>query len=170
MSTNDDLVPILKKLRLSGLLHTLSLRTRQAVEDSLAFEEFLFARWHRLCYLARPGPVSCVPKTVQPFSQRLAVGLTRSLPRIGAGRRRRDRVGVRRGGWCDDRLWQGLLDSSPGMRKDSSERLGTEARIRLKPSAGCVVQKVAARFDRGACSVGEFRAKPGVLAAGRLEL
>jgi DNA replication protein DnaC len=42
MSTNDDLVPILKKLRLSGLLHTLSLRTRQAVEDSLAFEEFLF--------------------------------------------------------------------------------------------------------------------------------
>jgi len=42
MSTTDDLVPILKKLRLSGLLHTLALRTRQAVDDSLAFEEFLF--------------------------------------------------------------------------------------------------------------------------------
>lgn len=42
MSTTDDLVPMLKKLRLSGLLHTLGLRTRQAVDDSLAFEEFLF--------------------------------------------------------------------------------------------------------------------------------
>ena len=30
----DDLIPILKKLRLSGMLHTLELRTRQAVEDN----------------------------------------------------------------------------------------------------------------------------------------
>ncbi len=42
MSSTDDLVPILKKLRLSGLLHTLTLRTRQAVDDGLPFEEFLF--------------------------------------------------------------------------------------------------------------------------------
>lgn len=42
MSTTDDLVPLLKKLRLSGLLHTLALRTRQAIDDSLAFDEFLF--------------------------------------------------------------------------------------------------------------------------------
>src|SRR6185369_11812519 len=42
MSSTDDLVPILKKLRLSGLLQTLTLRTRQAVDDSLPFEEFLF--------------------------------------------------------------------------------------------------------------------------------
>lgn len=46
MSSTDDLVPVLKKLRLSGLLHTLTLRTRQAVEDSLAFEEFLFRLLH----------------------------------------------------------------------------------------------------------------------------
>jgi DNA replication protein DnaC len=37
MSSTDDLVPVLKKLRLSGLLHTLALRTRQAVDDTTAF-------------------------------------------------------------------------------------------------------------------------------------
>jgi DNA replication protein DnaC len=42
MSPTDDLVPILKKLRLSGVLHTLDLRTRQAVEDDLAHPEFLY--------------------------------------------------------------------------------------------------------------------------------
>lgn len=41
MSPTDDLVPILKKLRLSGVLETLELRTRQAVEDNSAHEEFL---------------------------------------------------------------------------------------------------------------------------------
>lgn len=41
MSTTDELIRILKKLRLSGVLETLDLRRRQAVEDSLAFEEFL---------------------------------------------------------------------------------------------------------------------------------
>lgn len=41
MSTTDDLVRILKKLRLSGVLETLELRRRQAVEDNLPFEEFL---------------------------------------------------------------------------------------------------------------------------------
>jgi DNA replication protein DnaC len=42
MSPTDDLVPILKKLRLSGVLQTLELRTRQAVEDDLAHPEFLY--------------------------------------------------------------------------------------------------------------------------------
>jgi DNA replication protein DnaC len=42
MSPTDDLVPILKKLRLSGVLQTLQLRTQQAVEDNLAHPEFLF--------------------------------------------------------------------------------------------------------------------------------
>lgn len=41
MSPIDELVPLLKKLRLSGILHTLELRTKQAVEDNLAHEEFL---------------------------------------------------------------------------------------------------------------------------------
>ncbi|PIE63996.1 MAG: transposase [Deltaproteobacteria bacterium] len=41
MSTTDDLVRVLKKLRLSGVLETLDLRRRQAVDDNLAFEEFL---------------------------------------------------------------------------------------------------------------------------------
>ena len=41
MSPTDDLIPILKKLRLSGVLHTLELRTRQAVEDDSSYEEFL---------------------------------------------------------------------------------------------------------------------------------
>ena len=34
MSVSDDLVPILKKLRLSGVLQTLDLRTREAVDDA----------------------------------------------------------------------------------------------------------------------------------------
>lgn len=41
MSPNDDLVPMLKKLRLSGVLQSLELRTRQAVEDNLSHGEFL---------------------------------------------------------------------------------------------------------------------------------
>ena len=44
MSTADELVPILKKLRLSGVL-TLDLRTKEAVDASLSHTEFLF----RLC-------------------------------------------------------------------------------------------------------------------------
>ena len=42
MSLTDELIPLLKKLRLSGVLQTLELRTRQASEDELAHVEFLF--------------------------------------------------------------------------------------------------------------------------------
>ncbi len=42
MSTTDNLIPLLKKLRLSGVLQTLELRTRQAAEDDLSNGEFLF--------------------------------------------------------------------------------------------------------------------------------
>jgi len=45
MPITDDLVPILKKLRLSGVLNTLDLRTREAVDEDLSHGEFLF----RLC-------------------------------------------------------------------------------------------------------------------------
>jgi len=45
MAISDELQPILKKLRLSGILQSLELRTRQAVDDSLSHTEFLF----RLC-------------------------------------------------------------------------------------------------------------------------
>lgn len=41
MSPIDELVPLLKKLRLSGILATLELRTRQAVDDNLSHDEFL---------------------------------------------------------------------------------------------------------------------------------
>ena len=41
MSPHDELIVLLKKLRLSGILHTLELRTRQAVEDNLAHTDFL---------------------------------------------------------------------------------------------------------------------------------
>lgn len=41
MSPIDELVPILKKLRLSGVLQTLELRTGQSVEDDLSYPEFL---------------------------------------------------------------------------------------------------------------------------------
>jgi DNA replication protein DnaC len=41
MSPIDELVPLLKKLRLSGILQTLELRTTQAAEDNLAPAEFL---------------------------------------------------------------------------------------------------------------------------------
>lgn len=42
MSATDDLIPLLKKLRLSGVLQSLELRTRQAVDDDLSHGEFLF--------------------------------------------------------------------------------------------------------------------------------
>lgn len=42
MSSTDDLIPLLKKLRLSGVLQSLELRTRQAVDDDLGHAEFLY--------------------------------------------------------------------------------------------------------------------------------
>jgi len=42
MSPTDELVPVLKKLRLSGVLETLDLRTRQATDDNLSHPEFLY--------------------------------------------------------------------------------------------------------------------------------
>ncbi len=42
MSVIDELIPLLKKLRLSGVLQSLELRIRQAVDDNLTSEEFLF--------------------------------------------------------------------------------------------------------------------------------
>jgi DNA replication protein DnaC len=41
MHPTDELTPILKKLRLSGVLQTLDLRTRQAVDGDLSHSEFL---------------------------------------------------------------------------------------------------------------------------------
>jgi DNA replication protein DnaC len=41
MSPIDDLIPMLKKLRLSGVLQSLELRSKQAVDDDLAHSEFL---------------------------------------------------------------------------------------------------------------------------------
>jgi len=46
MSAADDLVPVLKKLRLSGILQTLELRARQAADDDLAHGEFLYRVLH----------------------------------------------------------------------------------------------------------------------------
>lgn len=42
MHPTDELIPILKKLRMSGVLNTLELRQNQAVEDNLSFSEFLY--------------------------------------------------------------------------------------------------------------------------------
>ena len=42
MSTTDDLVPVLKKLRLSGVLETLSLRNDQAIDEELSYPDFLY--------------------------------------------------------------------------------------------------------------------------------
>lgn len=42
MSTIDELVPLVKKLRLSGVLESLELRLGEAVEDELGHQEFLY--------------------------------------------------------------------------------------------------------------------------------
>ena len=42
MSSTEDLIPLLKKLRLSGVLQSLELRTRQAVDDDVHHGEFLY--------------------------------------------------------------------------------------------------------------------------------
>lgn len=41
MGLIDELLPLLKKLRLSGVLQSLELRIRQGVDDQLSYEEFL---------------------------------------------------------------------------------------------------------------------------------
>lgn len=45
MAISDELIRVLKKLRLSGVMGTLDLRTKEAVEGNLTHSEFLF----RLC-------------------------------------------------------------------------------------------------------------------------
>jgi DNA replication protein DnaC len=45
VTVTKDLIPVLKKLRLSGVLQTLDLRKKEAVDDDLSHDEFLF----RLC-------------------------------------------------------------------------------------------------------------------------
>lgn len=42
MSITDELVPLLKKLRLSGVLESLPLRLGEAVDDELGHQEFLY--------------------------------------------------------------------------------------------------------------------------------
>ena len=42
MTATDDLIPVLKRLRLSGLLGTLEARTEQAVDEALPHSEFLY--------------------------------------------------------------------------------------------------------------------------------
>jgi DNA replication protein DnaC len=42
MSVTDELVPVLKRVKLSGVLQSLELRVRQAVDDNLSHNEFLF--------------------------------------------------------------------------------------------------------------------------------
>ena len=42
MSPADELVVVLRKLRLSGVLQTLDLRIREAVDDNLAHDEFVY--------------------------------------------------------------------------------------------------------------------------------
>jgi DNA replication protein DnaC len=46
MGIADDLIPVLKKLRLSGVLQSLELRNREAVDDGLAHTEYLFRLLH----------------------------------------------------------------------------------------------------------------------------
>jgi DNA replication protein DnaC len=46
MAVTDELVPVLKKLRLSGVLQTLELRNREATDDALAHTEYLYRLLH----------------------------------------------------------------------------------------------------------------------------
>jgi DNA replication protein DnaC len=46
MGVADQLVPVLKKLRLSGVLQSLELRNREAVDDALAHTEYLYRLLH----------------------------------------------------------------------------------------------------------------------------
>ena len=46
MGTADELVPLLKKVRLSGVLDTLELRLQQAAEDRISHREFLVRVLH----------------------------------------------------------------------------------------------------------------------------
>lgn len=46
MGVPDDLVPVLKKLRLSGVLQSLDLRNREATDDGLAHTEYLYRLLH----------------------------------------------------------------------------------------------------------------------------
>jgi len=42
MGLTDELIPVLKKLRLSGVLQTIDLRTEEAIDAELGYNEFLY--------------------------------------------------------------------------------------------------------------------------------
>jgi DNA replication protein DnaC len=46
MTATDDLIPLLKKLRLSGVLQTLDLRNNQAIDEDISHTEFLYRLLH----------------------------------------------------------------------------------------------------------------------------
>jgi DNA replication protein DnaC len=46
MNANDDLTPLLKKLRLSGVLQTLETRCQQAIDQNLSMSQFLYYLLH----------------------------------------------------------------------------------------------------------------------------
>jgi len=46
VSLTDELLPLLKKLRLSGVLQSLELRTEQAIDEQLSYAEFLYRLLH----------------------------------------------------------------------------------------------------------------------------
>ena len=46
MSPTDDQIPILKKLRMSGVMQSLEVRVRQAADDDLSHVEFLYRLMH----------------------------------------------------------------------------------------------------------------------------
>src|SRR5690606_10469664 len=46
MSPTDELIPILKKLRMSGVLQSLEARTRHAIEGNVSHAEFLYLLLH----------------------------------------------------------------------------------------------------------------------------
>lgn len=46
MHPTDELIPILKRLHLSGIMQTLDLRTKQAIDEDLAHSEFLYRLLH----------------------------------------------------------------------------------------------------------------------------
>ena len=46
MSIHDDLIPILKKLRLSGVLQSIELRRKQTLDEGLSHTEFLYYLLH----------------------------------------------------------------------------------------------------------------------------
>ncbi len=151
MSMPTELVPVLKRLRLSGVLDTLDLRTREAVDEDLSHGEFLL----RLCY-GRGGAAGAEAARTCGFGGRTSTARSAWTTSSGSStrrsRRRRSSTWPRATSWRATRAcccWaRRAWARATWPRRWASGRAGRGTAPCTRRRTGCSRELRAARADR----------------------